>query len=89
METIEYKQLSLNFRKGLKDLVSDVEDVEHGEIPEEERQDVIRKATSKLEEYDGLVISLEDHFSDRLKNTVGLGEKMEYIRNLLVKISEK
>lgn len=79
----------MNFRKGLKDLVSDVEDVELGEIPEEERENVIRQATSKLEEYDGLLTTLEDHFSDRLRNTVGLGEKMEYIRNLLVRISEK
>jgi len=87
METIEYKQLSVDFNKGLRDLVSDIEDVGDGEITDDEqRRNIIAEAKGKLYEYKKLLSTLEAHFAKDLKNDSD--EDMEYIEEILKGITE-
>jgi len=88
VETIEYKRLSLEFEDSLGDLASDVEDVEDGEISDNDHKQVIlNQAKDRLDKYDEYLNTLEDHFAEALKKSVG--KRMEYIRGLLAKIAQQ
>jgi len=88
VETIEYKRLSLEFEDSLGDLASDVEDVEDGEISDNgQKQVILNQAKDRLDKYNELLNTLEDHFAADFKKTVG--EEMEYIRDLLTKIAQQ
>ena len=88
METIEYKKLAVAFIENIGDLVSDVMDVDEGEISDKEQEEIIlKKAKDMLEEYDSLMSTLEPHFAKDFK--VDPGESMERIRKLLIKIAEQ
>jgi len=87
METIEYKKLASAFISNIGDLVSDVMDIDEGEINDKEQEEIIlKKAKDMLEEYDSLMNTLEAHFAKNFK--VDPGGDMEDIRKLLIKIAK-
>ena len=82
METIEFKSLSLEFREDIDDILSSLEKVKKGKIAEEqERQEIIGQSKEKLNEYNKLINTLDEHFAKSLKASAE--DDMEYLHDLL------
>jgi len=87
METIDFKHLSLEFREDIDDILSSLEKVKKRKIIEEqERQDIINLSKKKLNKYNELLNTLDEHFVKALKARAE--DDMEYLQSLIKIVAE-